>query len=228
MEQPYSLHSYAYGYSNPVGNTDPSGQCVPGFDQGCEFIGWENLRNGNLNWSDGRAYSAMVGETAYNSVVDPFALLYDVATHPAAGAMVVRGAQVLRDEPLGSAAFIGRVGITPFTDIYEGITCGNSTQLGRGLTSYAFLLGGARLARKPVTDIAQTPTVDQLSPRLQRDIIPDGGGSVDIHNAPYTVARLIRSQDWVVWGTDARVGDFIYLGQSRTVQEALSRIPRSW
>jgi hypothetical protein len=35
----------------------------------------------------------------------------------------------------------------PFTDIYEGITCRDMDQLGRGLTGYAMILGGARLTR---------------------------------------------------------------------------------
>lgn len=70
-----------------------------------------------------------------------------------------------------------------------------------------------------------------LSPRLTRDIIPDGGGAVDVKNAPSIIARLLRDRDWAVWGTNASAadaGDFSSMAQSTTVQEALSRIPKSW
>jgi hypothetical protein len=40
--------------------------------------------------------------------------------------------------------------------------------------------------------------------------------------------QLLTAEDWGAWGSSPYVGDMKLLAQSRTVREALSRIPRSW
>jgi hypothetical protein len=58
LELPYSLHPYQYGYSNPVRWTDPSGECVGWIwgDPTCQFIGWERVGRGDLEWEEGRPW----------------------------------------------------------------------------------------------------------------------------------------------------------------------------
>jgi RHS repeat-associated protein len=55
---PYSLHPYQYAYSDPVRLTDPSGKCVEWVwgDPTCQFIGWERILHGDLEWEDGRPW----------------------------------------------------------------------------------------------------------------------------------------------------------------------------
>ncbi|NTW02499.1 MAG: hypothetical protein HGA19_14675 [Oscillochloris sp.] len=80
-EQPYSLSYYQYGYSDPVLNTDPSGQCVPyplnPFDPDCKFIGWNPTQ---WNWADGREYyygpPGTVGKLALMALFPPAAFVY--------------------------------------------------------------------------------------------------------------------------------------------------------
>jgi RHS repeat-associated protein len=54
-EMPSSLQYYAYGYSNPVSNRDPSGRCIAWLwkDPSCQFIGEERIQRGDLEWEEG-------------------------------------------------------------------------------------------------------------------------------------------------------------------------------
>ncbi|MFP4441430.1 MAG: RHS repeat domain-containing protein, partial [Chloroflexaceae bacterium] len=57
-EMPYSLHAYQYAYSAPTVYTDPSGECVGWIwgDPTCQFIGWERVQRGDLEWEEGRPW----------------------------------------------------------------------------------------------------------------------------------------------------------------------------
>ena len=148
FQHPAALHSYAYAHNNPTNWTDPTGMCVPWLDRDCRPV-WE-LEQG-LNWADGATYWTGVGETAVGAVVGPVQLVYGLITDPTMQADLVRGAQYVRDDWRGAAWDTAGILATPFTDIYSGIVCGDSNQLGRGLTAYALMLGGARWARQPTS-----------------------------------------------------------------------------
>jgi RHS repeat-associated protein len=57
-ETPYSQHEYQYAYAAPTVYTDPSGRCVGWLwgDPGCQFIGWERVQRGDLEWKEGRPW----------------------------------------------------------------------------------------------------------------------------------------------------------------------------
>jgi hypothetical protein len=249
---PYTHHPYAYALGDPVLLTDPTGKyaatgveglggCptedgyawVPSMG-GCVPLPSSNPRQGmTSNWVATYFWGAVYGvvrgmvkgavSTAQvaRASQDPIAAkqLADemIQTLPVAG----RGLRALLERPGATvrsldAADWGEIALMVF-GAAEGV---------KGIWD-----GGVAAGRIPSCDTPQMPSVQAPSQRLQRDIIPDGGGAVDIQNAPYIVTRLIRDQDWTVWGTDASAastGDFTYLAQSSTVQEALSRIPRSW
>lgn len=123
----------------------------PWLDANCEVLSWDKIRAGNLNWTDAHRYWSDVGQTVYGAVAGPAELLYGVATSDAARTQVHRGWDVLWNDPTNSARTVAKATLTPFTDIYNGLVCGESNQLGRGLTGYALILEGARLGRNSGT-----------------------------------------------------------------------------
>ena len=80
------------------------------------------------------------------------------------------------------------------------VLCGDPEALAGFVTGYGtFVVGGIAgpaLERSWYGLDASSTSLEQLSPRMIRDIVPDGGELVNIGNAPYTVAGIIRSQDW--------------------------------
>jgi hypothetical protein len=150
---PQSLHPYAYTHNNPVNWTDPSGKCIPGLSPDCTPV-WE-IGQG-LNWQDFGSYWSDIGTTIKDTVVGTAQMLYDVATREEARAQVARGAYHMYYHPRSAAGMVLEAAATPFTDIYQGIVCGDANQLGRGLTGFGFMLGGARLARVSRSPIHST------------------------------------------------------------------------
>jgi hypothetical protein len=149
---PYSLHAYQYGYSNPVMWTDPSGECVPYVEEGCVWI-WKV--NQDFTWYNPTSYNLADGQAYFEfAVIDPALGIvtptWNVLTDaPGAREQLVRGAEYLVTHPVDSTVIVGQGLVSPFWDIYEGITCRNPDQLGRGLTGFVVYLAGARLARGP-------------------------------------------------------------------------------
>ena len=94
---------------------------------------------------------------------------------------------------------------TPFTDIYHSIACGDSTQLGKGLTEYAIILGGARLARgRPTADTA-VPRLGQLRALLKREeLVRDDAYMLSRHtlNGSRVLRALRRGEEAHVFNTD--------------------------
>ncbi|NJO07656.1 MAG: hypothetical protein HC876_20245 [Chloroflexaceae bacterium] len=151
-DMPYSQHPYQYAYSNPGLWTDPSGMCVPFVEKDCLPV-WE-IDQG-LNWQDGRDYVEVAIVEPVLGVVTTAEVVIDDP------GIILRGAKHLVTNPIDSSLVIGQTAVTPFTDIYEGVTCGDPNQLGRGLTGFGMLLGGARLARTSrAAPIQRTAVVD--------------------------------------------------------------------
>jgi hypothetical protein len=127
-----------YALNDPITNIDPTGKCVPYVEEDCLPV-WE-LDQG-LNWADGREYVEV-------AIVDPvLGIVTTAQTVVDDPGILLRGATYLSNNPIDSALVIGQTALMPFTDIYEGLTCRDMDQLGRGLASFGMLLGGARLAR---------------------------------------------------------------------------------
>jgi hypothetical protein len=84
----------------------------------------------------------------------------------------------------------------PFTDIYEGITCRDMDQLGRGLTGYAMILGGARLTRGRAAPIRPNTltTLRRLAQQADRTTpIPPGTSARVAGTLKHSeFARLVR------------------------------------
>ena len=143
--------------------------CVPWLDRDCRPV-WDTGQG--LNWDDGATYWTGVGATAIGAVTGPVQLLYGLATDEATRADLVRGAQYVRDDWRGAAWDTGGILATPFTDMYSGIVCGDSNQLGRGLTAYALMLGGARLGRRSGLDLPR----GARGPASRRPFNPETAG----------------------------------------------------
>ena len=140
----YANHPYTYAVNNPVNYTDPSGLCVPYVEVGCVPF-WET--DEGLNWDDAADY-------VQTAVVDPLTGFvkptWDVITDaPGARDTVRQGLSQLGSHPIDSAGVIVKGFAAPFDDMYHGIVNRDPDQVGRGLTGFVMLLGGARLARNP-------------------------------------------------------------------------------
>ena len=116
--------------------------CVPGLDRNCRPF-WDVGQG--PNWADSATYWNGVAETAISVVTGPVQLMYGLVTDADTRAALQRGAQYAWNKPGNAAWDAAALLATPFTDIYQGIVCGDSNQLGRGLTGYTLLLGGGRL-----------------------------------------------------------------------------------
>ena len=141
-DQPYSLHSYQYGYANPVSNTDPTGMCVGWIWQSatCQFQ-WR------INTEDGLTYWGAVRDTGLSVVTAPAQTVAGLFTASGRSALV-RGASYAVDHPGAILDVIGEGLTAPLTDLYAGFICDDSAALGRGLTgTYLTLAGGIRRDR---------------------------------------------------------------------------------
>ncbi len=188
---PGSHHPYVYALNDPITNIDPTGKCVPYVEEDCLPV-WE-LDQG-LNWRDGQQY---VQTAIVDPVVGTVKPTWDVITDaPGAREQVRRGAEYLVTHPVDSAVTVGEGAIMPFTDIYEGITCRDMDQLGRGLTGYAMILGGARLTRGRAAPIRPNTltTLRRLAQQAdQTTPIPPGTSAHVAGTLKHTTfARLVR------------------------------------
>jgi RHS repeat-associated protein len=166
-QQPYSLHPYQYAYSNPVLWTDPSGRCIPGFDTDCQFDlnipSLENLCVSSWVPLIGQEDCKPIGnvddfrETIIDPLVGAVKPTYDFVTNqPGAHETVGNGLEYIVQHPINSGIEVTKGLITPFVNIYQGLTCSDSKQLAHGLIGFGFLLGSARLIRN-------TPSVPEAS-----------------------------------------------------------------
>jgi RHS repeat-associated protein len=158
-EQPYSLHPYQYGYSNPQLNRDPRGQCIPKSfanyqptgtaadvlgivlaqlaQDDCDWI-W-NLGQG-LNTQDGAAYAQSISEPWVQAGQAIYVLLTNREAQQAfadeySGAFgpYKLGWEILK----GLGQDIYNAG----TDLGDGVACHTANTFGRGLSRVALFLG---------------------------------------------------------------------------------------
>lgn len=106
---------------------------------------WET--DEGLNWDDAEEYFQTAVLEPLTGLVKP---TWDVITDaPGARNTVRQGLSQLYNHPIDSTGIIIKGYATPFGDIYNGIVNRDMDLVGRGLSGFVMLLGGARLARNP-------------------------------------------------------------------------------
>jgi RHS repeat-associated protein len=221
-EQPYSLHPYAYAFSDPVLNTDPSGQCVPwafkyaqydptGFGrilaqlaQGdCEFV---FLQGQGLNWADGQSYAQSISEPVVQAAQGFSALMTNPEVQQAFVARYTGPLGAIRfggDMVIGLAQQLYATGV----DLATGANCHDPNQYGRGLSRIALALGNVvatKLAVKAISGfnaggVAPPQTSLSILQRLaqqadQTTPIPPGTNATVAGTLKHTTfARLVRA-----------------------------------
>jgi RHS repeat-associated protein len=106
-EQPYSLHSYQYALSNPVTLLDPTGECATWIlgDPNCQFIGWDRIQAGDLEWEDGRAWGGAAVD--FTPGVGDIKGLIEAFT----------GCDIVTGEDLGNWRWLGLLGVSELRNL---------------------------------------------------------------------------------------------------------------